>query len=104
MSTDLENMFQKAQTLTKELQEKQEQLAKERFEVEVGGGLLKMVYNGKGEALKIDIDPQILTPKDAELLGDLILSAFRQGQKESQEKAKKLLIQDSNMASFFSPA
>ena len=41
-----------------------------------GGGMCQVTLNGKGEALKVRIDPALVDPNDAEVLEDLILAAI----------------------------
>lgn len=40
----------------------QQELEKETFETIVGGGLIKIKSNGKGDVLSIDIDESLLSP------------------------------------------
>ena len=47
---DMGELMKKAQELSTNMQEQQEQLAKETIEVSVGGEMVKMTFNGKLEA------------------------------------------------------
>lgn len=57
------------------LKEAQEELARAEHEGESGGGLIKVVVDGKGELKRIKIDPSLLKPDEAEILQDLIVAA-----------------------------
>ena len=71
----------------------QEELAKQTFSVSVGGEMVKMTFNGKQEAKSIEIDPEIVDPKDIETLQDLILSAVNEGLRKSQQNMQNSLGQ-----------
>ncbi len=79
------DLLKKAQEITQNMQEKQEELAKKRVDVSVGGEMVKMTFNGKQEALAIYIDPEVIDPADVETLQDLILSAVNEGIRQSQK-------------------
>ena len=81
----LGDMFKKAQELSQNMQEKQAQLAKKTVKVSVGGEMVKMVFNGKQEALSIEIDPEIIDKEDAATLQDLVLSAVNEGIRQSHQ-------------------
>ena len=46
------------------------------FEGSAGGGLVRIVANGRMEVDSVTIDPAALDDADAELLGDLVLAAL----------------------------
>lgn len=82
--SNLGDLIRQAQEMGESLKTKQAEMAKRRFDVSVGGGMVKMTFNGKGEALSVTIDPEIVNPDDIATLQDLVLSAVNQGAKESQ--------------------
>ena len=84
MFGNLADLIKQAKDIGENLRKQQEELANKRFDVSVGGGMVKMTFNGKGEALSIYIDPEIVDPGDIGTLQDLVLSAVNQGAKESQ--------------------
>jgi hypothetical protein len=88
---DLGDLFKQAREIGENLRTKQEELATRRIDVSVGGGMVKMVFNGKGEALSIEIDPVIVDKNDLQTLQDLVLSAVNQGVRETQGAMKSEL-------------
>lgn len=82
------DILKKAQELSQNMQSKQEELTKKTIEVSVGGEMIKMVFNGKQEAIGITIDPDAVNPQDIETLQDLILSAVNEGIRRSQKIAQ----------------
>ena len=89
MSKGFGNMMKQAQMLQKQMLELQEEIAKKTVEGSSGGGMVKVIANGKQEILEVKIDPQVVDPKDTAMLEDLIIAAIA----NAQEKAKNL-VQD----------
>ena len=49
------------------------------METSAGGGMVKVVMNGRQELQSLTIDPKALEGDDVEMLQDLILSAVNEG-------------------------
>lgn len=88
MFGNLAELMKQAKEIGENLRKQQEEMAHHVFDVSVGGGMVKMTFNGKGEALSITIDPEIVNPDDIGTLEDLVLSAVNQGNRESQQAMK----------------
>ena len=65
--------------------ELQEELAAQEFTGEAGGGLVRVVINGKSEAKKVIIDPS-LSGEDLAVIGDLAASAFNSAVRQVQSQ------------------
>lgn len=76
--------LKKAQEL---LEKKQEELGAMRIEASAGGGMVKVIANGREEILDIQIDKEVVNPNDVDMLEDLILAAI----KEVQTKVKEVV-------------
>lgn len=76
--------LKKAQEL---LERKQEELGAMRIEAGAGGGMVKVIANGREEILDIQIDKEVVNPNDVDMLEDLILAAI----KEVQTKVKEIV-------------
>jgi len=90
---DMNEMMKKAQELSETMKQQQEELAKQIFSVSVGGEMVKMTFNGKQEAISIEIDPEVVNADDIETLQDLILSAVNEGLRQSQQNMQNSLGQ-----------
>jgi len=90
---DMNEMVKKAQELSETMKQQQEELAKQIFSVSVGGEMVKMTFNGKQEAISIEIDPEVVDADDIETLQDLILSAVNEGLRQSQQNMQNSLGQ-----------
>jgi len=91
---DMNEMMKKAQELSETMKQQQEELAKQIFSVSVGGEMVKMTFNGKQEAISIEIDPEVVDADDIETLQDLILSAVNEGLRQSQNNMQNSLGQE----------
>ena len=79
------DMIKQAQEMQKKMKELQEGLANLEVEGSSGGGLVKITVTGKGEVKKIKIDPSLMKPEESEILEDLIVAAFNEAKKKSEE-------------------
>jgi DNA-binding YbaB/EbfC family protein len=80
------DMVKQAQKLQKQMAEVQEQLAAERFETTAGGGLVKVVVDGRQMLRELSISPEVLKDGDVTLLEDLILTAVGEAQRASEAR------------------
>ena len=85
MQKGLGNMMKQAQQIQTKIQAIQEELANKKVEAESGGGMVKVVANGKGEILTIQIEKELIKQDDKDILEDLILVAVNEGLRRSQE-------------------
>jgi DNA-binding YbaB/EbfC family protein len=65
----------------------QEELGSETVEASVGGGVVTIIMTGHQQVESVTIDPEILDPEDAETVQDLMVAAFNEALKKSQELA-----------------
>ena len=75
MKNPLANLMQQAQQMQENLKKAQEELAAMEIHGEAGAGLVKIVMNGKREALKVSIDNSLLL-EDRDMLEDLVVAAI----------------------------
>ena len=78
------DMVKQAQKLQKQMLELQEELAKKTVEGSAGGGMVKVIANGRQDILSIKIDPEVVDPEDVELLEDLIVAAIANARENAQ--------------------
>ena len=68
-------MLKQAQEMQSRMAELQERLNEQELEGVSGGGMVKVIMNGKGEVRRVKIDPALADPNDIEVLEDLIVAA-----------------------------
>lgn len=86
----INNIMKQAQKMQAQMEQIQASLADERVEGNAGGGMVKAIANGQGELISVRISPEVVDPKDVEMLEDLVLAAvgdaIRKGQELAQSK------------------
>ncbi len=80
------DLMKQAQKVQKQMAELQDQLAEERYEASSGGGMVKVVVDGKQILKTLTIDKAALAESDPTVLEDLILTAVGEAQRVSAEK------------------
>jgi DNA-binding YbaB/EbfC family protein len=79
------NMMKQAQKLQSKMLKLQEELAEKTVEASSGGGMVKVIANGRHQLLSIQIEKEVVDPDDLEMLQDLILAAVNDALLKSQE-------------------
>ena len=82
---DMGNMMKQAQKLQSKMLKLQEEMAEKTVEASSGGGMIKVVANGRHQLLSIQIEKEVVDPDDLEMLQDLILAAVNDALLKSQE-------------------
>jgi len=78
-------MMKQAQQLQSKMLKLQEDLADRTVETTSGGGMVKVVANGRQQVVSIQIEKEVVDPDDLEMLQDLILAAINDALIKSQE-------------------
>ena len=79
------NMMKQAQKLQAKMLKMQEELAGRTVEASAGGGMVKVVANGRQQIVSIAIDREVVDPEDVDMLQDLVLAAVNDALAKSQE-------------------
>ena len=94
MTKGLGNILKQAQQMHAKISQLQEEMAGKSVEATSGGGMVKIVMNGRQEVLSIRIDPEVVNREEIEMLQDLIAAAvneaIRKSQEMMQEEMKKI--------------
>lgn len=85
------NMMKQLQQMQAKMEEMQAKMAEMEIEGSAGGGMVKVVANGKNEIISITIDPEVVDKDDVEMLQDLIVAAVNQTREKSQEMQNEQL-------------
>ena len=88
---NMNQMMKQAQQMQAKLASLQGELAEREVEATSGGGMVKVVVNGKQELLSIVINKECVDPDDVEMLQDLVMTAMNQALKESQDMVSKAM-------------
>ena len=88
---NLNQLAKQMQQMQARLAKIQEELGEETVEAGVGGGVVKVVMTGQQQVRAVTIDPEALDPEDVETLQDLMVAAFNEALKKSQDLAGQRL-------------
>jgi len=72
---NLGQMMRQAQEMQAKMAELQTELAAAEVTGMSGGGMIRIVANGKGEVRSVKIDPALVDPSEVEVLEDLVAAA-----------------------------
>ena len=83
------------QQLMKQAQQMQEKLQKQMESIVVdataGGGMVSVKMNGQKQLLSVQIDPEVFTGGDKDMLQDLIVAAVNEGIRKVDEAMSEQL-------------
>ena len=99
---NLAELMKQFQTIKENVEKAKEELKKENVVVEVGGGMVKIVSNGLGEIIDLEIDKTLLNEQEYQVLKDLLISAINEATERSKELMTQKLTEASGLPSSFS--
>jgi hypothetical protein len=79
--------LKQAQQMQAKMAEMQEKLVHLTVEGTSGGGMVVAVANGKGDIKSIKINPELVDPKEVEILEDLIVAAINDAKAKAETAA-----------------
>jgi len=81
------NIMKQAKKMPEKIGRLQQELESKTIEAQSGGGMVKVLVNGKFEIVSLKIEKEVVNPEDVEMLQDLIAAAVNEGIRKSQEMA-----------------
>ncbi|HBX22906.1 MAG TPA: nucleoid-associated protein, YbaB/EbfC family [Desulfotomaculum sp.] len=85
MGGNMAKMMKQVQKMQSDMLKLQEELGERTVESTAGGGVVKVVANGRQEVVSLEIKPEAVDPEDVEMLQDLVLTAVNDALKKAQE-------------------
>lgn len=85
MNKQLGKLLKQAQQMQVQMAKAQEKLKQTEVEGSAGGGMVKVTMTAGQEILSVRIDPQVVDPKEVEMLEDMILAALKNAQEKAAE-------------------
>jgi DNA-binding YbaB/EbfC family protein len=79
--------MKQAKKMQERIGQLQQELETKTIEAQAGGGMVRVVVNGKFEVVSLKIEKEVVNPEDIEMLQDLIAAAVNEGIRKSQEMA-----------------
>jgi DNA-binding YbaB/EbfC family protein len=77
--------MKQAKKMQERIGQLQQELEKRTIEAQAGGGMVRVVVNGKFEIISLKIEKEVVNPEDVEMLQDLIAAAVNEGIRKAQE-------------------
>ena len=90
---NLGNLMKQAQQMQARMGEMQAELGAMEIDGAAGGGMVKVVVNGKGDLRRIKIDPSLCAPDEVEVLEDLIVAACNDARAKAEDLAQSKMAQ-----------
>jgi len=87
---NIQKMLKQAQELQLKMSKAQEELKARDVIGSSGGGKVKVTMNGAQDVTAITIDPEVVNPSEADLLEDLVLTAF----KDARTKVTRMIEEE----------
>lgn len=91
MQPNMKEIMRQAQRLQAKMAQVQEEIAAKRVEASVGGGMVKVVANGRPEIVSIVIEKEVIDPNDVEMLQDLVVAAVNEALKRAREMTEAMM-------------
>ena len=85
---DMGKLLKQAQQMQAKMAQMQAELAEKSVEASAGGGMVKVVMNGRHEVVSVTIDPEVVDPQDVEMLEDLVAAAVTEAANRVEEMLK----------------
>ncbi|HDQ04255.1 MAG TPA: YbaB/EbfC family nucleoid-associated protein [Deltaproteobacteria bacterium] len=82
-------MMKQAKKMQEQIGRIQEELETKTVEAQTGGGMVRVVVNGKFNVVSIKIEKEVVNPEDVEMLEDLVAAAVNEGVRKAQEMASQ---------------
>ena len=75
---NMNDLLRQAQVMQNKIARLQQEMAEKDVEASAGGGMVKVVMNGRQEMKSIVIDKAVMESGDAEMLQDLVITAVNE--------------------------
>ena len=82
---NLAELMKQAQSIKENVEKAKEELKNEKIVVEVGGGMVKIISDGLGTVLDLEIDKSLLDENEYPVLKDLLIAAINEVSERSKE-------------------
>ncbi len=84
---NMQAMMRQAQKMQEDAAALQQELEVTEYTASAGGGAVEATVNGKHEIVRLNIDPEVIDPEDAEMLADLVKAAVNEAVRKAAADA-----------------
>lgn len=90
-AANLQQLAKQAQKMQEQIAEITAELEEKEYSATSGGDAVKATVTGKLEVKSVEIQPEVIDPEDAEMLGDLVTAAVNEALRAAnQEKEERM--------------
>ncbi len=82
---NIQKMMKQAQQMQQKIQDVQAEAETKEFQGTSGGAMVTATMNGKGDALKLNVDASLVDAEDKDMMEDLIIAAFNDAKAKSEQ-------------------
>ncbi len=86
MKGGMGNMMKQAQKMQEDMQKAQQEIANMEVEGQAGGGMVKVVMNGRHELRSVNIDDSLMTD-DKDMIEDLVAAAVNDAVRKIEQES-----------------
>lgn len=90
---NMQAMMRQAQKMQEDAAALQQELETTEYTATAGGGAVEATVNGKHEIVRLNIDPEVIDPEDAEMLADLVTAAVNEAMRKAATDAETRMAQ-----------
>ena len=84
---NMSQIMKQAKVMQDKMAEMQKKIEEQEVEGSSGGGVVKVIINGKNEIKSLKIDPTLINSDEVEVLEDLVIAAVNDANKKLKENA-----------------
>ena len=88
MKGGIGNMMKQAQKMQADMQKAQEEIANMEVEGQAGGGMVKVMMNGRHEVRRVELDDSLMED-DKEMIEDLLAAAVNDAVRRIEEQSSE---------------
>ena len=88
MKGGIGNMMKQAQKMQADMQKAQEEIANMEVEGQAGGGMVKVMMNGRHEVRRVELDDSLMND-DKEMIEDLLAAAVNDAVRRIEEQSSE---------------
>jgi DNA-binding YbaB/EbfC family protein len=98
---NMADLFGKMMEMQQKMAEAQEALGSKTTSAEAGGGMVKVVADGRGRVVSLKMEKEVIDPDDLELLEDLLVAGINKALDEAEQMRESEMKK--NMGSMLPP-
>ena len=88
---NMQSMLRQAQKMQEDMARLQQELEEREYTATAGGGAVTATVSGKNQLTRLEIQPDVIDPEDAEMLADLVMAAVNEAVRAAEKDAESKL-------------